>query len=102
VGGAPTPTDAVYETVISVAITGPSSRFPIFLAEAFLSRAAIRALSMSATVFPAGTELILDARLRTGMLGARRTGEAKVVERRRKSKDRRVDDGNIFKFLRAC
>jgi hypothetical protein len=97
VAGIPTPTDAVYETVISVARIGLSARFPIFLSEAFWSKAATRALSLAATVFPVRTGLILDARVRT-LLGARLTGEAKAVETRTKSKDRRASDGYILEF----
>ena len=59
--GLPTPTDAVYDTVISVKTTG----FPFVLAP---SKAATRALSISATVFLAWTGLILDARLKMLLL----------------------------------
>lgn len=97
VAGTPTPTDAVYETAISVARTGVSARFPFFLSEAFWSKAATRALSLSAMVFPGRTGLILDARVRM-LLGARPTGEAKAVETRTKSKDGRVNDGYILEF----
>jgi hypothetical protein len=105
VAGIPTPTDAVYETIISVARTGLSARFPCFLSEcfpcflseAFWSKAATRALSLSAMVFPDRTGLILDARVRR-LLVARPTGEAKAVETRTKSKDRRVNDGYILEF----
>jgi hypothetical protein len=64
------PTEAVYETNVSVNPTGLTACFPCFLAKAFPSKAEARERSILAKVLEP-TVLTLDARLNMNVLASR-------------------------------